>query len=374
MRRVLKNFIYEDLNKKIVLISGPRQSGKTTLAKMLSNNYDYLNYDKSEHRLLLKEKSWDRKKELVILDEIHKMDNWKRWLKGIYDTEGLHPKIVVTGSARMDIVKKIGDSLAGRFFSYRLHPLDIKEVFPIIKPAEAMERILEIGGFPEPFLENNQRFYNRWKKSHLDIILRQDLIDLESVSDISSIEILIELLRLRVGSPVSYSSLARDLERDAKTIKRWLILLENLFILFPVRPLHKNIARSILKEPKYYFFDTGQVKGNLSMKLENLTACALLKELHYLEDVEGMTTALYYLKNKDGKEIDFVTSVNNKITYLIEVKLAENTLSKNFSVFGKYFNKAKKIQLVKDLKKEKTYPSGEEIRRADLFLSNLNLN
>ena len=202
MKRYLEQYIQADLKKKIILLTGPRQTGKTTLAKMLTNNYDYFNYDNAEHRIDLMEKSWDRSKELIIFDELHKLKNWKSWLKGIYDTEGIPPSIIVTGSAKLDTYKKVGDSLAGRFFQFRLHPLDLKEIHQTVKPnnSEAtLERFLNTGGFPEPYLNGSETFYNRWKRSHLDIILKQDLIDLENVQQITSIETLIQLLKKRVG-------------------------------------------------------------------------------------------------------------------------------------------------------------------------------
>ncbi len=357
-----------DLNRKIVLLSGPRQTGKTTLSKMLLGSHECLNFDFAEHRLALIKKDWDRKKDLIIFDEIHKMENWKSWLKGVYDVEGISPKIIVTGSARLDTIKKVGDSLAGRYFQFRLHPFDIKETCSYLTPDESMDRLLRIGGFPEPFLENDDQYYRRWKKTHLDIILRQDLIDIESVRDINSIETLIELLRRRVGSPVSYASLARDLAKDPKTVKRWILLLENLYVIFPVYPLNKNIARAILKMPKYYFFDTGQVVGDDGVKLENVVASALLKESHRLEDETGAETAIHYLRNKEGKEIDFAIKINEDITHLIEVKYSDDTLSKHFKTFN-MFDNASKIQLVKSIKREKTYPTGEEIRKASDFLA-----
>ena len=254
---------------------------------MVSSDHDYLNYDYPPHRLELRERSWDRSKELIIFDELHKMRGWKSWLKGIWDVEGPRPSLLVTGSARLDTARKTGDSLAGRFFQFRLHPFDLKEVKAVIAPEDAFSRIMRVGGFPEPFLENNEEFHARWQKSHTDVILRQDLIDLESVRDISSIETLIELLKQRVGSPVSFSSLARDLERDPNTVKRWLVLLENLYVIFPVRPYHRNVARSILKEPKYYFYDTALVKDDHGSRFENLCACALLKEVHFILDCAG---------------------------------------------------------------------------------------
>jgi len=284
---------------------------------MLSNNFDYLNFapfppkDGPEHRLGLIERSWDRSKDLIIFDELHKLKNWKSWLKGIYDTEGVQPRIIVTGSAKLDTYRKVGDSLAGRFFQFRLHPLDLKEIKRINNPDNlqtVLEQLLDTGGFPEPYLEGSTTFYNRWKRSHLDIILKQDMIDLENVREITSVETLIQLLRKRVGSPVSYTSLAQDLQCSDKTVKKWLTILENMYIIFRIGPFHRNIARSILKAPKYYFYDTGQVIGDSGIKLENLTACALLKEIHYIEDCYGEQAQIYYLKTKDNREIDFLSS------------------------------------------------------------------
>ena len=363
MKRYLTNYILDDLKKKIVLLTGPRQSGKTTLSKMLSNNFDYLNFDNPEHRLGLIERSWDRSKDLIIFDELHKLKNWKSWLKGIYDTEGVQPRIIVTGSAKLDTYKKVGDSLAGRFFQFRLHPLDLKEIKKINNPDNlqiVLEQLLDTGGFPEPYLEGNRRFYNRWKRSHLDIILKQDMIDLENVREITSVETLIQLLRKRVGSPVSYSSLAQDLQCSDKTIKRWLTILENMYVIFRVGPFHRNIARSILKAPKYYFYDTGQVIGNSGIKLENLTACALLKEIHYIEDCYGEQAQLYYLKTKDNREIDFFVIRDETPFLMIEVKWADNTLSRNFSIFGKHFPGIKKYRLSRTLTVKKHIRTGQK--------------
>ena len=164
MKRYLEETIRQDLEKKIILITGPRQTGKTTIAKMLRSDFDYLSFDRSEHRISLLEKSWDRSKGLIIFDELHKMKNWKSWIKGIYDTEGIPPSIVVTGSAKLDTYRKVGESLAGRFFQFRLHPLDLKEINDFLAPQNLnteLDKLLNIGGFPEPFLDGSTRFYKR---------------------------------------------------------------------------------------------------------------------------------------------------------------------------------------------------------------------
>ncbi len=376
MERYLKKYIKEDLDKKIILLTGPRQVGKTTLSKILKNDFDYFNFDNIDDRLSLQEKSWDRSKPLVIFDELHKLKNWKSWLKGIYDTEGIPPSILVTGSAKLDTYKKVGDSLAGRFFQFRMHPLDLKEIYSFLKPENIeseLDKLLLLGGFPEPFLNGTQRYYNRWKKSHLDIILKQDLIDLENVQQITQIETLIQLLKHRVGSPIFYNSLAQDLQCSDKTVKRWLTILENLYVLFKVPPFHKNIARAIQKAPKFYFYDTGQVIGDSGVRLENAVACAIQKEVHFREDCFGEERKLFYIKNKDGKEIDFCISANTTPSLLVEVKWKDNSLSPNFEIFRKFYPDIKMIQISKELSREKTFPNGAELRTASKWLSELYL-
>lgn len=377
MKRYITKYIQEDLDKKIILLTGPRQAGKTTLSKMLDNNFDYFNYDNVDDRISLLERSWDRSKSLIIFDELHKLKNWKSWIKGVYDKEGIPPSLLVTGSARLDTYKKVGDSLAGRFFQFRLHPLDLKEINLLLKPDDPeneLNKLLSLGGFPEPFLNGTSRFYNRWKKSHLDIILKQDLIDIENVQQITQIETLVQLLKHRVGSPISYSSLAQDLQCSDKTVKRWLTVLENMYVLFKVPPFHKNIARAIQKAPKFYFYDTGQVLGDQGIKLENAVACAIQKELHFLEDCQGDEGKLYYVKNKDGREIDFCVLKEGTPSLLAEVKWNENNLSPNFDWFKKFFPKIKMVQISKKLDREKTFPNGAEIRIASKWLSELNLS
>ncbi|HAK50495.1 MAG TPA: ATPase [Gammaproteobacteria bacterium] len=374
MKRYLEETLIEDLQQKIVLLTGPRQCGKTTLSLMLSDDCQYLNYDLAEHRLLVAEKSWDREKSLIILDELHKMASWKSWLKGIYDVEGIPPGLLVTGSANLTAFRKPGDSLAGRHFQFRLHPLDVKEAVgnTDFDLEDAFARLLNIGGFPEPFLNGTQRYYNRWKRSHIDLILKEDLITLTAVRDIQSIETLIEMLRSRVGSTVSANSLARDLQKSPNTINHWLRLLTDLYVIFPVLPYHQNIARALLKQPKYYFYDNGMVAGDDGSKLENLVACALLKEIHRLEDVEGEELDLHFIRDKDEREIDFVITRNRQPHHFIEVKWADQNLSANLPRFLSN-RKLKRTQIVAELEQAKSFPDGERVVPARSFLYDLPL-
>lgn len=357
MRREQEDRVVADLKRKIVLLAGPRQTGKTTLSRQLGLSTAYFNFDRAEDRALLMAKEWDRTVALVVLDELHKMPRWKAWLKGIYDTEGVKPALLVTGSARLETFRRGGDSLAGRFYLHRLHPFTVREVNAEVNAVDALDRILRLGGFPEPFLTNDENEARRWRRTHLDTILREDLIDLERVRDVRSIEVLVELLLARVGSTVSLASLARELQVSSHTIKHWLQILENLYVLFPVRPYHRNIARSIVKEPKYYFYDTGAVANagaDPGAVLENAVACALLRELQLVEDQEGRKTALCFLRDKEKREVDFLVTVDNRPLQLVEVKLSDDTFAPSLAHFAAQLPKVEALQVVKNLKRAKT--------------------
>ena len=370
MNRGISDCIKTDLDQKIVLLSGPRQAGKTTLAKTLyPERFEYFNMDSPAHRLLIQKQSWRRDCDLVIFDELHKIRKWKRWIKGIYDTEGVRPRLLVTGSSRLDIYRKGGDSLAGRFHAYRLHPFSVAEVKDEYSADTALEQIIRLGGFPEPFLKGSETAAKRWRRSHIDRILREDLFDVASVRNIKDIETLVELLRNCVGSTISYESLARDLRLSPHTVKQWIGILESLYIIFVVTPYHRNIARSLIKQPKIYFYDTGFVREDTGARFENAVACALLKRLHFLEDTAGERCALHYLRDKEKREVDFLTVRDGKAEWLIECKLSDTDISvlKHFSVFLKG---TKPMLIVKNLKRELSL-NGIPVQKASRWLKGL---
>ena len=371
MKRTLEDRIKGDLDQKIVLLTGPRQVGKTTLAKALyPKSSEYFNMDSREHRLLLLKKAWNRSCDLVIFDELHKIRKWKNWVKGVYDTEGVRPRLLVTGSAHMDIYRKGGDSLAGRFYAYRLHPFTVAELKGTNDPESNLEQIMKLGGFPEPFLKGTETHAKRWRRSHTDRILREDLADIASVRDIRGLETLVELLRTSVGSTVSYESLSRDLQVSPHTVKHWIRTLENLYIIFLVTPYSRNIARSLLKQPKIYFYDTGLLTEDSGARFENAVACALLKRLHFVEDTEGEKCGLHYLRDKEKREVDFFTVRDGKPEWLVETKTSEVDVSslKHFSSFiGK---KPEPLLLVKNLDREMQL-EGIKVKKAARWLETL---
>ncbi len=351
MKRPQHDILVRDLDKKMVFLTGPRQVGKTTLAKSLSSQWPklyYLNYDSERDRPVIFRQEWDRKAPLVVLDEVHKLKKWKSRLKGVYDTEGIPPRILVTGSARMDVYRRGGDSLAGRYFLHRLYPLSVRELRGQGKPQEILNRLIDLGGFPEPFLGQSEEEAQRWRKQHLERIVREDIQDLEPVKDVQTLLLLVEMLRERVGSPVSYGKLAGDLEISPHTVKRWIQILENMYVLFVVPSYHRNIARAILKEPKIYFYDTGSVRGDRGARLENAVAVSLRKWLHFLEDTKGIETRLHYLRDKEKREVDFAVFKDGKLDILLEVKSTDTALSKSLAYYHQRLKPRESLQLVHD--------------------------
>jgi predicted AAA+ superfamily ATPase len=378
MQRDIEKSIQQALSKKIVLLSGPRQVGKTTIARSMFSNQSYFNYDYEEHRLLLKKKEWPRTDtELLIFDELHKMKSWKSWLKGIYDVEGLQTPIFVTGSARLDTAKKVGDSLAGRYLQFRLLPFSLKEILaadPTQKAEKIYDDLLQFGGFPEPFLSKDPVFHGQWQATHLDIILRQDLLDTENVRDIPGIETLVEILSRRVGQISTYDSLAQDLGKSPITVKKWLQILENLYIVFPIRPYTKSVERSLKLPQKFFFYDISRVKNGEAAKLENIVAVTLLKECYRIQDCLGQRCTLHYLRTKEGREVDFF--IDGPTHYImIEAKLSDDQFSPDLKHFARFFpvEKLHMYQVVANLRQEKEVYQGPKMQQAIRWLSNFSI-
>ncbi|HJZ23333.1 MAG TPA: ATP-binding protein [Candidatus Babeliales bacterium] len=353
MERIQKNLILKDLEKKIVLLVGPRQSGKTWLAKNIADSFKssiYLNYDQVQDRDIMYAQSWLPNTDLLILDELHKMNGWKNYLKGIYDTKPKSMRILVTDSARLDIYDQLGDSLAGRYFRHRLLPFSLAELSQLSEPID-FERLQIRSGFPEPYLVENDIEADRWRLQYISSLLSTDIFEFEQIFNLKAMQLIFNLLRTRVGSPISYQSLAEDVAISPTTVKKYIQILEALFVVFRVTPYSKNIARSLLKESKLYFFDTGLVIGDEGAKLENLVAVSLLKHAYALTDYQAKEYSLHYLRTKDGIEVDFALVLNNQVESIIEVKLSDVVPSNSLHYFKEKYN-YRSIQLVKFLKYE----------------------
>jgi uncharacterized protein len=371
MHRYLDDRVRADLQRKLVILTGPRQVGKTTLARQVMqgiNPASYLNWDVPADRAVLQRQSWPASSRLLVMDEIHKMPQWKNWLKGVVDGRPAGQALLVTGSARMETFRQSGESLAGRYFAYRLHPISVREWCEQrgASPEEALQRLMERGGFPEPCLADDAEQADRWRAQYLTDLVREDVLEFSRIQEIKTLRLFVDMLRERVGSPLSLASIARDLAVSPTTLKRYLDILQALFIVFTVQPWHRNIARSILQTPKVYFYDTGLVRGDEGLRFENAVAAMLLKHTQFLADAQGKEAGLHYLRTKDGAEVDFALSVDGQLTHLLECKLADHRPHRALQRFAGEFKTAQAIQLVRDVRQEEDQaaPAPIQIRRA----------
>ena len=380
--RYLDDYISRDLARKMVFVGGPRQVGKTTLAKAQLARLvaqgkagRYFNYDFDEDRTALLAKKWAISDELLVFDELHKYADWKSWVKGLYDVRGVGSgnqspsnqsssnkkeghQILVTGSARLDVYREGGDSMLGRYHHWRLHPFTLDELPSGMTLQNAFERLMRVGGFPEPFLQDDEREARRWRNARFDRILQEDIRDLEQIKNIQKLRLFLDLLRQRVGGMVVLANLAQDVLISPPTARAWLDALERMYLCFAVTPYTAASARAVQKPPKVYFFDNADVMdtatrpGELSgPRFENLVATHLLKRLHFLEDEHGHRAQLHYIRDKEGREVDFAIVIDGQLQELIEVKTSDESISPSLRYYAQRLKPPKITQIVAKLAK-----------------------
>ena len=373
MRREQKKVILEDLKKKMVFLVGPRQVGKTWLSKEIMKSYKnplYLNYDNAIDKQKIKSLDWLLDVDILVLDELHKMPKWKNFLKGIYDIRNPDMHILVTGSARLETFRKSGDSLAGRFFVHHLLPISLKEMQNTIYDGD-MTRLIERGGFPEPFLSTDISDAKKWRETYVDSLLREDVLDFKEIEKYKAMRDVFEILRYKVGSQISYSNIANDVGISPTTVKTYIMILEALYIVYLIRPYSKKINRSILKSPKIYFYDTGLIKSEDGVIFENLIANSLQKHISALRDIKGEVKNLMYLKDKENREVDFaIIDDKDQIEQLIEVKTSDLDISSSLKYFVNKLDK-NAIQVVKNARHQMQKENKIKIVPATTFLKDL---
>lgn len=342
IKRYLENLVLEDLKDKMVFIAGPRQVGKTTFAlalgkKFFPEKYSYFNWDNRGDRKVILNGIFSSDKELLIFDEIHKYKNWKNYLKGIYDKYKDRFKILITGSARLDIYRKAGDSLLGRYYHYRLHPFSLKEILPegadipnapfkelkfLSFSEESIKKLNTLfcfGGFPEMVVKQNPRALRRWHNQRVDRVIKEDIRDIENVRDLSALLVMVELIPEKVGSLFSLNSLREDLNVTHKTISLWADILERFYYHFRIYPFRSHRIKSLRKEPKTYLWDWSEISEG-SIRFENMIASHLLKYCHLLFDRDGYKADLFYLRDVEKREVDFLVTIDNKPWFAVETK------------------------------------------------------
>ena len=376
MKRIYTSVIREHLkhHQQMIFLVGPRQAGKTTvslMAKEFSEQFFYLNWDNVDHRKIIIEgvkgvigfiglDKLAKEAPIVVFDEIHKYSKWKTFLKGFFDMYKGKVKIIVTGSSRLDVYKRGGDSLMGRYFPYRLHQLSLSELErvnlsekeisePIQIKNQNFNRLLKNGGFPEPFIKNDPLFLNRWKALRHEQLIREDIRDLSRVQELGQIELLAEILKHQAGQLTNYTNLANKINVSGTTVRRWIKTLQSFFYCFTVQPWSKNIPRSLIKEPKTYPWDWISCDDE-GRKVETLVAAHLLKAVHFWTDCGLGEYGLWFIRDKEKREVDFLVSRDKKPWFLVEVKLSsKGGLSKNLVYFHKKIKTKHAFQVVFDM-------------------------
>jgi hypothetical protein len=320
VKRYLTAQVKADLARKMVFLAGPRQVGKTTLARSLPGaEAGYLNWDiaSDRTRLLAGELPPAR---LWVFDEIHKYRRWRNFLKGIYDGRRSGQRILVTGSGRLDLYRFGGDSLQGRYHLLRLHPLSVAELE--LSSVAQLQELMNLGGFPEPYFGGSEKEARRWSREYRSRLVREDVTSLERVQDLGQLELMMLRLPALVGSPLSLNSLREDLQISHKTVGNWLAVLERLYAVFLLSPFGAPRIRAVKKEQKHYQMDWSLVDDE-GPRFENFTACHLLKWVHHQQDTEGRELELRYFRDTDGREVDFVVTEKLKPILLVECKHAD---------------------------------------------------
>ena len=364
-RRMRRNYTKTFLahfaeHRQMVFVMGPRQSGKTTVAQRIVNRKKpakYLSWDNIDDRDLILQgtkavadsiglSSLKDSKPIICFDEIHKYPDWRDFLKGFYDSYPDKTRILVTGSAKLEVFNRGGDSLMGRYFPFHFHPLSVAELarkqFSIEKDllqepkkidSGAFQALWKFGGYPDPFLKQSDAYHRRWQKLRGQQLFQEDIRYLTRIQDLSRLELLAEYMKQNASQQITFSSLAKQLRVTDKTVREWLSVLKSLYFCFEIKPYSKNVTRSLLKEPKFYLWDWSLCVSDGS-RAENFIALALLKAVNYWNDMGFADYELHYLRDKGKREVDFIVVKDNKPWMLIEVKYKNN---KNISPHLRYF-------------------------------------
>ena len=366
--RYLVSQIKRDLARKMVFVAGPRQVGKTTLARALPGlRSGYLNWDVTEDRTRILAGELPASK-LWVFDEIHKYRRWRNYIKGVYDGRRAGQRILVTGSGRLDLYRFGGDSLQGRYHMLRLHPLSVAELG--IKRAADLLDLLKLGGFPEPYFGGSETEARRWSREYRSRLVREDVASLERVQDLGHLELMMMRLPDLVGSPLSLNALREDLQVSHKAVSAWLAVLERLYGLFLLSPFGAPRIRAVKKEQKHYQLDWSLVVKE-GARFENMVGCHLLKWVHYEQDTKGREVELRYFRDTDGREVDFVATERNQPIMLVECKFSDTDVDRGIRYLHHKYPDVPAWQISAVGRKDYMTPDGIRVAPALELLSTL---
>lgn len=351
--------------RQMAFLTGPRQVGKTTICRSLGDIY--LNWDNEDHREIILSGPGQVARHAhldtltgrpvsIVFDELHKYRRWKLFLKGFFDTYEARVRIIVTGSSRLDVYRRGGDSLMGRYFLFHMHPMSVGELVraephrnPIQPPHSVSDidwrALWEHGGYPEPFIQRDERFSLRWRGLRRIQLLRDEVRDLTHIQELDQLSVLGRLLERRSGEQLVYSALAREVRVSENTIRNWISTLCSLYFGFLVRPWHRNVARSLRKEPKWFLHDWSGI-DDAGKRSETICACHLLKAVEMWTDLGLGSFELYYVRDKERREVDFLVIRDGEPWFLVEAKHSERNLSGTLTYFRKQIGCPHAFQVV----------------------------
>lgn len=367
-QRYLTTQVQADLERKMVFLAGARQVGKTTLARSLAGaKRGYLNWDDADdrHRILTRRLP---SSPLWIFDEIHKYRSWRGYLKGLYDKRGDTQRILVTGSARLDFYRYGGDSLQGRYHLLRLHPLSCAELS--LRRSKELRDLMRLGGFPEPYFSGSQVQAMRWSREYRARLVREDVVNLERITNLGNLELLMLRLPELVGSPLSVNALREDLQVSHKAVEHWLSVLERLYAVFRLTPFGAPRIRAVKKERKHYHFDWSLVPSEPA-RFENMVASHLLKWTQFQEDTEGKDIELRYFRDKDGREVDFVVTESRRPVLFVEAKWSDGEVDRGIRYLCQRFPGVPAFQVSGTGIRDFVSPDGIRVCPAVTFLRTL---
>ena len=352
IERHITNRIEQSLKKfPIVSLTGPRQSGKTTLLKNAFPHFEYYNLERIDHYDLIVSDPigvLKYKGKGIIIDEAQRYPDIFRTIQVLSDEQNLNGQYILSGSQSFLMNEKISQSLAGRVRIHHLFPFDISELVNIHKTSSI--NAIYSGFYPRVLINNiePEEFY----PSYIQTYIERDIRSLQSIDNLRTFNRFLGLCAGRTGQVLNISGLANDTGISVNTAKRWLSLLETSFIIYFLQPYHNNLNKRLIKSPKLYFYDTGLAASLLGIKdpdfiskhyhygalFENLIVSEIIKYYNH----QGKSPAVYYWRDSSGVEIDCVIEKNPQNLVTLEIKAGETFTKdylKNITQFDKLLSR-----------------------------------